>query len=269
MFKAIKNIFLTLFVFGLLIAIFVQPEEASTDNIYRDDGYVSADCSEFQSSEGQNVQTQRSWVDYNGFDYCMEYNTDLITSQESRDQRNAYNDDYSRTEEEFWGNLYSTIHEQGKDNLVTLLDSLWELKLVNNLDRYDFANTVVTFVQDIPYAYVLDEELCEDQEEDMNCVTGAKYGLLSPYEFLHSLSGDCDTRALLLYSIFKGFNYEPRIAISRAYKHAVLMLDVTTSGDYIEENGQKYFFWETTATGWQAGILPPDVSNVYNWKIVL
>tara|TARA_B110000285_G_scaffold58438_1_gene66865 strand:+ start:2624 stop:3118 length:495 start_codon:yes stop_codon:yes gene_type:complete len=50
-FKAIKNIFLTLFVFGLLIAIFVQPEEGSTDNIYSDDGYVSADCTEFQFSE--------------------------------------------------------------------------------------------------------------------------------------------------------------------------------------------------------------------------
>ena len=269
MFKTIKNIFLTFFIFGLLIAIFVRPKENNTDDIYQGDDYSSPDCPEYQTPENLSVITQRSWIDYNGYDFCMNYQTNLGTYQNSRNQRNAYDDYNSRSYNDFWRNLYSNVDYQSEKLLAPLLDSLWNLKLRHDLNRFEFANTVVSFVQDIPYVYVLDEERCEDQEGNMNCVTGVKYGLLSPYEFLHSLNGDCDTRSLLLYSVLKQFGYEPRIAISNAYAHAVLMLDVASAGDYIEENGKKYFFWETTATGWQSGILPPDVNDINNWEIVL
>ena len=269
MFKVFKNIFITLFIFGLLIAIFVKPESSNTDNIYSDDNYASKDCHEIQSVQEITLTTQRSWIDYSAMDNCLRYNTNLRTHQEIKEKRDKYIDVTSQTYQAFWKNLYSTVHTQNKKAIEPLLDSLWQIKLSRNLNRFEFANTVVSFVQDIPYVYVLDTERCDEQEGNMDCVSGIRYGLLSPYEFLHTLKGDCDTRVLLLYSIFKGFSYHPRIAISNAYEHAVLMLDVASAGDYIQEGGRKYFFWETTATGWQSGILPPDANDINNWEIIL
>lgn len=270
MLKAIKNIFLTLFIFGLLIAIFAKPDGEQTDNIYQDDDYASPNCPEDQQLDNDlNLQTQRSWIDYYATDYCINYQTSLAENSTQKSMRAAYTDNSSRSYQQFWRSLYSTVHQQNMDKFHPLMDSLWSIKIDQNLNRNQFANMVVSFVQDIPYVYILDEERCEDQIGQMNCVTGVKYGLLSPYEFLHTLNGDCDTRSLLLYTLLKQFGYDPRIAISNEYAHAVLMLDVATSGDYIEENGQKYFFWETTATGWQSGILPPDVNDISKWEIII
>jgi hypothetical protein len=49
----------------------------------------------------------------------------------------------------------------------------------------------------------------------------------------------------------------------------MLLLDVVTSGDYLTYNGKKYYFWETTAEGWKAGLMPPDFSNINKWEIAL
>jgi hypothetical protein len=166
--------------------------------------------------------------------------------------------------------LYYDLYQHDKDKLSKLIDTLEQIQVASQLDRTDFANVVVSFVQDIPYSYVLDDEKCEQQEVLYeNCIENELFGILSPVEFLHTLSGDCDTRTVLLYTLFKNFNYNPKIAISQAYAHSVLLLDIAASGDHIIHKGQKYFFWETTSTGWEAGILPPDANNVNNWSIAL
>ena len=49
----------------------------------------------------------------------------------------------------------------------------------------------------------------------------------------------------------------------------MLLLDVTTSGEHFYEQGKKYYFWETTGTGWEPGIIPPGMGDLYYWNIVL
>lgn len=88
-------------------------------------------------------------------------------------------------------------------------------------------------------------------------------------EFLHTLKGDCDTRTVLLYGLLKGLGYSPKIANSEFYLHSMLLLDIPSRGEYLVENGKRYYFWETTAAGWQSGQLPPRFSQKKHWEIVL
>jgi hypothetical protein len=161
------------------------------------------------------------------------------------------------------------LHNRDFDSLKPLADSLLKIGTTRNLDRNEFADMVVTFVQDIPYSFVLSTEECLTREPNINCVQNQRFGLLSPIEFLHTLTGDCDTRTLLLYSLFKHFNYNPIIVNSWKYLHSMLLLDVVASGDYLEHKGQHFYFWETTAKGWEAGDLPPDVTDLSSWQIIL
>ena len=268
MFKIIKNIFLFLFVFGFLIAIFVEPD--NSDHGDTDWEYESEKCPEGQASDAEIRLTARSWVDYGSNDYCVKYTSDIDDYEYVKEKRKNYIDNSSISSQEFWGTLYSNLFIENQDKIESLVDSLWNIKEIENLNHFDFANTVVSFVQDIPYSYILDRGNCVDQEGNyFDCLEDEEYGILSPLEFIHTLRGDCDTRTVLLYTIFKQFNYSPKIANSDAYAHSVLLMDVATSGDYLMDQGLKYYFWETTATGWQAGILPPDCNDVNEWEIVL
>ena len=49
----------------------------------------------------------------------------------------------------------------------------------------------------------------------------------------------------------------------------MIALNIPTQGDYIEHRGVRYYYWETTAVGWPAGMLPPSVSNSDYWEVAL
>ena len=88
-------------------------------------------------------------------------------------------------------------------------------------------------------------------------------------EFLYSLSGDCDTRSVLLYTLLKQVEIDPIIVISNEYAHAMIAVDIPGAGDYIIHKGKKFYFWETTNTGWLPGMLPPGVNNLAYWRVTL
>lgn len=140
---------------------------------------------------------------------------------------------------------------------------------MENLDRSKLAELVVTFVQDIPYSYVLPGDCESYKTNGKPCVGDVTLGIYSPYEFIHTLNGDCDTRSVLIYAILQELAFDPMILISDEYAHAMIALNIPTSGDYILSGGEKYYFWETTAKGWPVGMLPPTTGNKDYWKIAL
>lgn len=269
--KFFRNIFLILFILGFFVALFSIPSKEDYIEFSDDDnGYSNENCPEVQLSNTNNRISSRSWKNYTSSNFCLQYVTQQKDVEEAESYRNRYQDLVSQTDLQFWGTLYYKLHQLNRTEIRSIADSLLILKKDQKLNRNEFANMVVSFVQDIPYVYILDKERCEDQDLSQgDCVTNKRFGILSPIEFLHSLNGDCDTRTVLLYSLFKTLHYSPRIAISFEYAHSVLLLDVQASGDHIIENGVKYFFWETTATGWQAGLLPPNCNDISKWNIVL
>ena len=142
-----------------------------------------------------------------------------------------------------------------------------------------FANIIVSCIQDIPYTLVLQDE-CNPNiysegfikkylSEGGNCLPDTKFGLLSPVEFMASLKGDCDTRTILLFSILTNFNYDVMVLGSYTYKHSILAINLRGNGAYKFYNNKKYFVWETTMENMEIGQLPSEISDMNLWNINL
>ncbi len=170
------------------------------------------------------------------------------------------------THTSYWHQVYDQLAKQNESSIQFLVDSIKQIGKEQELSRIDLAELAVTFVQDIPYTLISGED-CEDYNG--SCVENEAFGILSPYEFLHTLHGDCDTRSVLLYVVLRSLDFNPLIMISREYLHAMIALDIPAYGEYVEYGATRYYFWETTAKGWRPGMLPPDTNNKDYWRIAL
>ncbi len=211
----------------------------------------------------------RSWqlVDYSAT-YCTNYNSYESLYRESQKKRNDIipkSSDYSG----YWGEVYKNLVTTNDDWVGFIADSLLQVAFSDSLDAHGLAELTVSFVQDIPYHFISSGDCDKESAGKHPCVAQAKFGILSPYEFLHSLSGDCDTRAVLLYSLLQQMNFDPMIVVSYEYRHAMLALNLPASGDHLTLGGKNYYFWETTAKGWPLGMIPPDMQNLDYWNIAL
>lgn len=212
---------------------------------------------------------QRSWQAYSYQDaYCMDYKLGEHKYNISRSERQKINEVHELKYSSFWGNIYRYLYESNRDLITHVQDSLIRVGLEKELDHTQFATMLVSFVQDIPYKYI-DSQNCANISFNGPCVPNIPYGILSPIEFLYTLSGDCDTRTVLLYTLLKNFGYQPLILISKEYRHSMLALNIPAAGEYIEHKGRKFYFWETTSVGWEAGMIAPDMKNLNYWNIAL
>jgi len=241
-----------------------DPELESSD-------WEVAFCDEYSQTDSiDNVNVQlthhRSWNKYS-YDslYCLSYVMTSNTSEASKELRNKI---YSqeRNYEKYWRNIYYELYNADKESISFLQDSLQQIATQYQLNRNEFAKLIVSFVQDIPYNYVMPGP-CD--RTDHPCMGNERFGILSPVEFLYTLTGDCDTRSVLLYAVLKHFGYNSLIMISNEYRHAMIAIDLPASGDHIIHKGKKFYFWETTNTGWLPGMLPPDTNNITYWNITL
>lgn len=200
----------------------------------------------------------------------MDYVSDPIAEAAAAKYRNDFGFPMEEDYRIFWKSVYDSLYTADEAQISSVCDSLERIRVRNSLSRNEFADAIVSFVQDIDYLYVLWDEGCGTGEyPSTGCFDDVRFGLYSPVEFLGGWVGDCDTRALLLYSILKHFGYHPGIAISREYQHAMLVLRAPSSGDYIMHKGAKYYFWETTAKGWPLGSMPPETSIIRHWHVVM
>ncbi len=228
-------------------------------------------CDEYSQADSLS-QTEvrfthhRSWNKYTlDSVYCLSYTLSSRAAGASKEFRNRIHSG-ARTYEDYWRDVYYQLYRFDRKGITFLQDSLQKLAVQNQLTRNEFARLIVSFVQDIPYSYV---ETGPCDHTDHPCLGNEKFGILSPVEFLYTLTGDCDTRSVLLYTVLKHFGYNSLIMVSSEYRHAMIAIDLPASGDHIMYKGKKFYFWETTNTGWNPGMLPPDTNNVAYWKITL
>jgi hypothetical protein len=258
---------LQIFFFGLIVYIFLSGLIGLL-------GYSIAEetnCSDqfIVINEESDRYHQRDWsYGDNSMSFCSQYNSMEITSVEAGKRRNRMLYDFD-SYEDLWGKVYQTLVSESKSDLDFLVDSLANIGKERALTRPELAEMIVAFVQDIPYSYVLATD-CESYETNGKpCLGNMTFGILSPYEFIHSLYGDCDTRAVLIYTILEEMRFDPMIVVSDEYAHAMLALNIPASGDHLKYRGNNYYFWETTAEGWPLGMLPPTTNNVNYWKVAL
>ncbi|MEP2025644.1 MAG: hypothetical protein ABJH98_04775 [Reichenbachiella sp.] len=226
-------------------------------------------CEEFQYPGTESIRHQRNWEDLKyRADYCVSYEVDNSSNQKASLFKKRMNDPKAHSYHEFWGMVYKQLADTDSNQILSIVDSLDQMAKNDSLDYTSFAHAVVKMVQDIPYQYIISGS-CTSEHSDYPCYSNQRYGITSPVEFLYTLKGDCDSRTVLIYTILRHFDYDPVVLISKEYRHSMLALNIAAAGEHLMIAGKKYYFWETTATGWEPGIIPPGMENKKYWNIAL
>ncbi len=224
------------------------------------------------------ISHHRIWKDYNNNIY--EGDLDILKTDYILSYNNRQNTNYRLNNNYSWTNMYSNLIHFDKEKLNRIYLMFSEIQKKNKLNSREFAEVIVSCIQDIEYSLVLQKEcnpyLYQDKfireylSECNNCCIGnIKYGVQSPIEFMTNLYGDCDTRTILLYSILSKFGYDVVVLGSMQYQHSILGINLPYQGKYKVHNGKKYYVWETTSIGFTPGIIPPHQANMNLWNIHL
>jgi hypothetical protein len=241
--------------------------EESVQKTYRIEGNDSVEV----------YAANRFWRDNYGNDFSDTLEIRVRDYEKLRNHINSYRPASSVN---FWGDLYDYIERTDRPALDIIMDSFQSIQKEKKLNRMEFAEMVVTCVQDIPYSLVFQEECLDavNYEQDIRklldecpecCIGNIMYGIQNPVSFIQNLKGDCDTRTVLIYSLLKNFGYDVAILNSDYYRHSIIGINVPASGKAKIYNGKKYMLWETTAKYYAAGTLPATYSDVSYWDIVL
>lgn len=218
----------------------------------------------------------RSWQDYDGNNYEGYYQikaSDFNNAHYYKNNLKIY-----QTDKRSYDEMIYRLKEYDKNKLNGLYKLLDSIRDTNKLDKVQFAEVVVSFVQDIPYTLILDNgcnaSLYNDEftrnylsSPNARCEGNQKFGINTPIEFLANLNGDCDTRTLLLYTVLSHYDYDVALLCSEQYGHSILGINLPINGTAYNYNGQRYVVWETTAPDIRPGILSREFSNLNNWRI--
>lgn len=182
------------------------------------------------------------------------------------------------------GAVYQSMLHTDQVYLEPIANAFDSLARSKSLNKQQAASMIVSCIQSIPYALVVDKSCTANYADDYvnqilarcetDCCKGySKFGVQSPIEFMADLKGDCDTRALLLYALLTRLHYNVALLTSNYYKHALIAVDmeqVPSDEDMTAQiNGNTYYLWETTATGFGPGKIPEAISNLRHWNIAL
>ena len=212
-----------------------------------------------------------SWNDYDEKRYYGDFKFkygDYLKSKKNKEQLTPFSN----------RDLYSSLNRFDQNKLDMIYSTLQRIRNENNLSRNRFAEVVVSLIQSIPYSYNIEND-CEGNnlpeaykeaiKSGIPCLSFTKHDILSPLEFFYLKKGDCDSRTVLIYTILKRFGYDVAILNSNLYAHSMIGINLPTYGKYKIINGKKYYFWETTAKGWELGVLPPDNWDISKWYLAL
>ncbi|MGH2664861.1 hypothetical protein [Flavobacterium sp.] len=224
------------------------------------------------------ITKYRVWKDYDGNKYEGYYK--LKQSDVNKAHVYKRNLSISQSNVDSYDKIVFSLKENDRvklDGLYHLFDSI---QVKNKLSKNKFAEMIVSFVQDIPYVLILEEDCNPSLYNDgftrkylsnpnAKCDGFQRFGINTPVEFLYSLKGDCDTRTLLLYTILSHYNYDVALMSSEFYSHSILGVNLPIDGLTFQYENQQYVLWETTMPNVRPGIISNEISNLNNWRISL
>ena len=265
----VVSVFLTLTLLSIIVSTFSFIGNLSSDSIPS----KKQEIKENIKSDIENLAAHfHYWNDNNSRAYSGIVNVNTNDVIKSR-----FNKKYSNAST--WGEFYKEIidHDKIKINSVyKLFDEIYKTKV---LTRQEFADVIVTFVQNIPYnllttescakAYINDKSIKEMIDDGTECDGNVYGGIYTPIEFINYFKGDCDTRTIFLYTVLNRYKYDTKILNSDFYGHSIIGVNIPWRGSYKRHLGKRYYTWETTSINWQLGDIPPSTSNMGLWYVAL
>jgi len=278
-------VLLLLLAFGFLSVLKTSNEQT----VETKDGNIKVSPPvETRRKDAINGKDQRSkkditWFDFNPFQYDLSYSTsahDFINTQKSNER--FINQLEASSQNEAFEKIYQYLSDEDKDKLDSLINSYKQLAIDKNLNQFQTAEMVCTFIQEIPYCLV-HQNTCEEflrqnqmafvqdyHKQGKPCLPNVPAGVQSPYEFVHNLKGDCDTRTLYAFTILKAFKIPCSIWVSDVYGHSILGVGLPNSnGFYKEVYGTRHYGVELTAKGYRIGMIAGEQKNPKNWNVAL
>lgn len=232
-------------------------------------------------ADSLTVIHHRAWNDYDGKSYEGDIGVRQSAYFTAKRLRETMSSPQSRNDYDYWAEIYGNLIRNDAAKLPILIQTFDSIQKANNLTQRKFLDMVVSCVQDIPYAAIMDIS-CEKAAQtdpyirrmlsscNCDCVGNIRFGLMAPSEFVYSLNGDCDTRTVLLFTLLAYYKYPVAILNSTYYRHSMLGVGIPVAGNkFVQHKGTRYYFWETTAPGFRHGVMPPESSNTDYWEIVL
>lgn len=221
-----------------------------------------------------------NWQDYAGNTYEGNITISVAALRNAR----AMHEQMSRSFYQDMSDIYKTMADHDSAALLYLYETFDSIKAVNKLDEVAFSQVLVSAIQSQPYYLVLDKGCDANYSDDFTrnylancntdcCIGNELFGVRSPVEFLSDLKGDCDTRSLLLYQLFKHYNYDVALLTSNYYKHAMIAVSfpepMNQPGLSIAIRDKKYYMWETTSPNLNYGEVASSFNNLAFWEISL
>ena len=223
-----------------------------------------------------------SWDDFEQRSYIGEYSTTLSQYEQSHRMHSALAGVEARGDvRTYWTSIYQSLARNDQAKLDSIVGYFQSQRDSLRLNPTETAEAVVTFIQEIPY-YLLHDGTCDEAMSQGNdfmteyhaegkpCLAGVIAGLQSPYEFVHNLKGDCDTRSVLCHTILSKLGIPSSVWVSEVYGHSIIGIGVAGAGNnYKTVNGQRHFATELTAKGFRVGMISPDHTDMDNWLITI
>lgn len=277
----IKNFILFVILFGILMAgisfVFslIIPEKETLS--FSTEEFVEKKMRIEGSDTIEVYASDRQWRD----NFGNQFNTTLtVRDRDYQRLKNSIRQYEPKSIPNFWGNLYDYIERTDQPSLDLIMTSFKLIQKDKKLNSMEFAEMVVSCIQDIPYSFVFQDKClpAENYEYSIRaileecpecCIGNILYGIQNPVSFMRNLKGDCDTRTVMIYSVLKHFGYDVAILNSDYYRHSVLGINLPAAGMNKIYNGKKYVLWETTAKYFPVGKLPSSYDDLSYWNVVL
>jgi len=133
--------------------------------------------------------------------------------------------------------------------LNTLIDWFKTTAADRGFSEHETCDFMVAFVQGLPYT-----------TDDVT--TGFDEYLRYPLETLYDDGGDCEDTSILLAALLYRMQIDVALLLlpEDAPQHVAVAVaaDPSTLGRYISVDGKKYYYLETTGTGWGLGDIPTE-----------
>ena len=281
--------FVITFVLLLLIGYFMLFKPQNKERVQTDDGQIKIsppiEVPRKDGNKGNDLLNTKeiTWYDFIPYQYNVKYTTSSVIFKNTQISNSAFISQIeANPENDPFSKIYQFLSDDDKDKIDSLIIAFKKDATAKNLNMLQTAEMVCTFVQEIPYCLVHDKS-CEEIDRDLKegfvveyhqqkkpCLPNVPAGVQSPFEFIHNLKGDCDTRSLFAFTILKAFHIPCSIWVSSVYGHSILGVGLPIgSGFYKDVMGQRHYGIELTAKGFRIGEIAGEQRNVKNWDIAL
>ena len=268
----------------ILSALFILGTFVDTSELLPDDRSEGDARSERVRREGSDIISSRHTIEWQnpiaeGRNEVTYYTGDNPYQASLNAHKSVLNISQNTTARNYWGQVYAKLLVEDNTKVDSLAKVVHKVSKDRSYSPLETAEYLVSLIQEIPYVLVHDQSCQEVVNQSGGfvrdyhvqrkpCLPNVIAGVQSPYEFMHTLEGDCDTRSLLGHAVLRKLGISSSVWISEQYGHSILGVGVpVTSRAKKILNGVPHYGVELTAKGFRVGMIAPDQMHMRNWDV--